>query len=450
MNSIKYLVIFLFGLMNLVAAQEVVTLNSVQEAQTLALEKNINVLNSKYDEVIAKKKTWEITTVGLPQANGTASYNNQLDVPTQVIPAQAFNPDAPEGAFVPVQFGIEQSMSAGITVSQLIFDGSYFVGLKAAKEFAELARKQSNQTAIEVKYGVTQAYYTLLSTKENQEILKGSIESLRTVFKETKATYEQGFIEELDKDRIKLTLNLLEDQYNQVERRLQVAKALLKFQIGINMNDSIIVNDSIQSYLPQLLNEEVNSGNVDYNSIIEYQTLKQGLILQELDTKRYRMQQYPNLGAFFTHSQNAFSNEFDFFDSGKPYYPTTIWGLNLNVPIFNSFGQRAKIMQAKFEAEKIKNQQIQLEQKIDFDFLQAKAEYLNAKEQLINQQDNLALAKKIYDKTLIKQQAGVGSSIEVNDAQTKYLDTQALYINALYQLLINKTNLDKTVGNYDF
>ncbi len=435
---------------NALWAQETIEISSLKQAQDFALENNVQVKNAQYDEEIAKKKTWETTTIGLPQINGEASYNNQLDVPTQVIPANAFDPMAPADLFIPVQFGIEQSMSAGITISQLLFDGSYFVGLQAAKEYAELSRKQSDRTKIDVRYAVTKAYYTVLSARKNQKIMQGTLENMRKTYSEVKATYEQGFIESIEKDRMELTLNLLEDQYIQVKRQIQIAEALLKFQIGFNLSDSIVIADSIQNYLPKLLSEEAATKKIDYASNIEYQALEQGLRLQELDMKRYKMQQYPSLAGFFTHSQNAFSNDFDFFESDKPYYPTTIWGLKLNVPILNSLGQRAKIMQSKYEVEKIMNQQKQLETKIDFDYLNSRLEFKSAKERFGTQEKNLKLAKKIYDTTIIKHKEGVGSSLEVSDAQTKFLETQSTYTNALYQLLITKTDLDKAVGNYDF
>lgn len=451
MRKSKILILLVLSIILNVSAQvENITINSVKDVQAHAIEKNTQILNSRLDQQIAKKKIWETTTIGLPQINGKVDYNNQVDIPTQVIPAAAFDPTAPADLYIPVQFGIAQSLSAGITLTQLIFDGSYFVGLRAAKAYAEFSEKEAYRTEVETKYMVTRAYYTYLSTKENEKIMRHNIDNLKKIFDETAATYEVGLIEELDKDRVELSLNLLEDQYKQVQRMVYVSLALLKFQIGFNASDSIIINDSIQNYIGDLLIEETILEKPDYIKIADYQSVLSGLALSELDMKRYKAQRYPSIGGFFTHSQNGFGSKFDFFESNKPYYPTTIVGLSLKVPIFSSFGQSARISQAKLALQKTVNQKNQIEQKIEFDFIKAKSDYMSAKEQLKDQKKNLELAQKIYDKTIIKQREGVGSSIELNNAESKFFETQSLYINALHQLLLTKTDIDKAVGNYNF
>lgn len=431
------------------AQSEIITINSVKDVQRYALEKNTQVLNGRLDQLAAKKRIWETTTLGLPRIAGNIDYNNQIDVPTQLIPAQAFEPDAPADLLVPVQFGVAQSLSAGLTLNQLIFDGSYFVGLRAAKAFSKLTEKQSKETEAKIRYEVTKAYYSYLTAKESHDLLKETLENTRKIFQETEATYKEGFIEELDRDRLKLTLNILEDQYNKVDREIGVSELLLKFQIGILLTDSIVINDSIANYIPDLLKEEEKT-EVDYEKLVEYQSLLMGLDLQELEVKQFRSENYPSVYGFFTHSQNAFGNEFNFFGSDAQYFPTTIAGLKVTVPIFNSFGQRAKIMQSKYKVQKMLNQKQNMEQGIDLAFQKARSDYKSSKEQYVNQQENRALAKKIYDRTLLKQKEGVGSSLEVNDAQNKFLETQTSYVNTLLQLLINKVELDKSVGNYDF
>ena len=149
---------------------------SLKQAQDYALKNNYQIKNAQLDVTIAKKKVWETTAYGLPQVMAEAKFQNFIDLPTNLIPANAFNPLAPEGEFAELQFGTDYNTSATISASQLIFDGSYIVGLQAARTYQELSINNKKKTDEEIKYAVAQAYHTVLVAKENEKVLAQSFQ----------------------------------------------------------------------------------------------------------------------------------------------------------------------------------------------------------------------------------------------------------------------------------
>ncbi len=417
---------------------------SLAQAREYALNNNLELKNAKLGVDYAKKQVLETTGIGLPQINGTIDYQNFIDIPTQLAPANNFDPTAPEDLLIPFQFGLEQSLSAGFTVNQLIFDGTYLVGLKASKVFVDLARKQSNQTEADIKQNVTKAYYAVLVTEENKKLLARNVETLEKIHFETNELFKNGFVESLDIDRLSLSLANLKTQLTNMEDQVGVAHKLLKFHMGMDVSQEISLTDSLSMLTGKL--GEIPNSKADVNNRPEYQALMVQGEISELNIKRYTASYLPSLGAFFTHSQNAFDREFNFFDSEIEYFPTTIIGLKLTVPIF-SLQNTGLRQQAKIDLQRVRNQQKNLEQLINLEVSQANTNYSNAMKQYRTQQDNLKKAEGIYKTTVIKYNEGVGSSLEMSNAQTELLTTQTNYINALYDLLNAKTDLDKSLGN---
>jgi outer membrane protein TolC len=129
----KKIVLIIIGFAYLkIYAQEAYTL---KQAIAFAIENAYSAKNAKSDVVAAKKKVNETTSIGLPQISAEGNFQNFIDIPTQVMPANAFNPLADPSLLIPVQFGTKYNTSATITASQLLFDGSYIVGLQAAKTY---------------------------------------------------------------------------------------------------------------------------------------------------------------------------------------------------------------------------------------------------------------------------------------------------------------------------
>ncbi len=436
---------------------------TLEQAQQYAIENHLNAKNAQLDIDYSKKQVFETTTIGLPQVNGVINYQNFIDIPTQVAPAEAFGfpdeintiiaksaqlynlplPEQPENNFSELQFGTQHNASAGLTINQLIFDGSFLVGLKAAKVYVDLSRKQKIQTETEISHNVAKAYYTALITEENLTILKKNVTLLQKTHYETSEMLKNGFVEKLDVDRLTLTLSNLETQQKNLERQAILSKELLKFQMGMAPNQEITLSDSIKLLTNNLAS--TLEPTIDFNKRIEYQSLGIQLELARLNIQRYNANLLPSLGAFFNHSQNAYRDGFDFLGSEGKWYPSTVVGIQMNIPLFNLRNMALK-QQAMIDREKINNSKMYLERAITIEVTGAQINYNNAVASLETQKGNMKLAKEIYETTGIKYKEGVGSSLEVTNAQTELYKTQTNYINSLYDLLNAKSDLDKALG----
>ncbi|MDQ3191381.1 MAG: TolC family protein [Bacteroidota bacterium] len=418
---------------------------NLEQAIDYALIHNYGIINAKLDVEIAKKQILETTTIGLPQVNGEVNFQNFLNIPTQVLPANAFNPQADANDLVPIRFGTNYTAVAGLTASQLIFDGAYIVGLQASKTYGRLSKNQLSKTQNDIKADVAQAYYSALVAKENILILQQSIGNTEKLFTETSEIYKSGFIEENDVDQLNLLLQNLKNSLQRSERQVDLALQLFKLQIGLEIETPVQLSENLNDILSKINVEELFNKDFQAKNHIDYQLMLNQQNLMQLNLKKEKYSYFPSIGAFLSHQENAFRNEFTFFENG-PWYPTTVWGVNLKVPIFDSGMKYARIKQAKMEHEKTMVRTNQIEQSLKLQAQTSKADLISAYERLNTEKQNLVLAEKIQNKTLIKYQEGLATSLDLNQVQNQLLNTQGNYIVTVYDLLNAKARFDKAVN----
>ncbi len=435
---------------------------TLQEAVEYAMSNQVNIKNAELDKEIAKQKVRETVAIGLPQIDGKASIQNFLDIPTQVLPD--FISPAVYGTLVkegvtdgngnpiqmptsfgstPVQFGTNFNMSYGIDISQLIFDGNYLLGLKAASVYKDLSIKALKRTKIETQVNVSKAYYNVLVAQKNIELLDANIVQLKKTLDDTKAYYDQGFVEKIDIDRLNVLYNNLVTERENISRIVDLSKVLLKFQMGMPIASKLELKDKLEDVvLQQNLNTEES---VNLEARVEFQLLKTQMRLNELDYKRNIVNRAPSLVAFGSFSRNGLSNEFS--DLTDVFYPTSIIGLQLNVPILGSGKKYYQTKQAKLNLEKSKNDLKNLENALSLEGKSANVTFNNSVNSLNNQRKNMELASEILRVSKAKYEQGVGSSLEVVTAQTSLKEAETNYINALFNALVAKIELEKSKGN---
>ena len=434
---------------------------SMKEAIAYAQQKSISIQQANLDLARAKQQVREYTSIGLPQVNGKIEYNYNINLPTQYLPDfitpavvgtlegfQLVPPGTtaglPEGEPQAAQFGVKNSLTMGASVNQLIFDGSYFVGLKAAKGLVEMTQKQTQLSKYDIEYNVKKSYLTVLIAEENKKVLLRNIENLEKLYLETKAYYENGFTELLDVDRLDLSLANLKSEANMVDRQVELAYNVLKFQMNYPLEEPIALTDSLASLMTEP-NVEDLTGAINLDNRWELKIMKQNEYLNELNVQRYKMGYAPSLSAFFVHQYQLQRN--DLFDTNEgKFTPITIVGASLNVPIFDGFNKDAKIKMAKIDQSKISLQIKQFKLATELQVTNARAIYNNAKQRLDNQSKNLKLAERILNTTKIKYREGIGSSMEISTAEQELYRTQSNYLNALYDVVIAIADLDKALG----
>ncbi len=403
-----------------------------------------SILNAQIDEQIASNTVKKTVGIGLPQVTGSANFQDFLKLPTSLLPGEIFG-GAP-GSQIPVQFGVKYQSSLALELNQLIFDGSYLVGLQASKTFKELSNKSLTRSKIEVAVAVTKAYYSVLVSQEQLTLIDANLIRLKKTLSDTEALFKNGFVEQIDVDRLNVLTNNLETEKENILRLLELNVNLLKFQMGMTIGSNLTLVDKIND-----LNKTETSVKLEsnaYQNRIEYSLLETQKKLNELDLKRYKSLYLPSLSGFASTSGNFQDNSFRaLFDRS---YPSTIIGLRLNLPIFSGFQRLYQVRNAKLEVLKTQNDLSNLENAINLEVSQADISYKNGQKSLTNQQRNMQLAQEVLRVSKIKYEQGVGSSLEVTTAETALKEAQNNYITALYEMLINKVNLDKALGNFQY
>lgn len=417
---------------------------SLKDAQEYALEHNLELRNAKADANIASKQVWEITASGLPQIDGSVGYQYFTDIPTNLVPAEFFGGEP--GEFAEIQFGTEQNLTASLSVNQLIFDGSYIVGLQAARIFRELSQRIYLKSESEIKSMVTETYYLNLATVQNIEIMQENLTNLEKTLFETQKTFEAGFTDAINVDQLKLTVANLKNRIASMERQKELSLNMLKFQIGLDIEHPLVLTDELEVMFRNISPDI--SGVDDFNpeDHIDFRIMKSQETMQLMTMRREWSFYLPNLSAFYTRQENAYRNEFNFFQGGQSWYPTSIIGLSLNIPIFSSGLRASRVKQARLELEKAQNNTRQTEQTLRLQKQEAWSAMQTTMEQYTNEKENLELAERILSRTRIMFREGLASSLELTQASDQFLSTQSNYINAMFELLNAKNKLDKALG----
>jgi len=416
---------------------------SLEEAKAYAIENGYASQSAKLEVEKSNKKVKETIGTGLPQISGTGNYQRYLKVPLSLIPAAAFGGN--EGEFAEVFLGTKQQMGASIRADQLIFDGSYFVGLQAAKVYLELSQNDLAKSDVEVASMVTEAYGNVLVAEQNIKILKGNVDNLEKSAFETEELLKNGFVEEQDRDQINLTLASVKNSYENAVRIMEIARNQLKFILGIDINSTLELTDDLKIVTSNSTSEDYLSTGFNVESHIDYKIVETQERASSLLLKQQKSTALPRLSAFYSLQTNAYSDEFDFLDN-KRFYSGQLIGLNLNVPIFTGFSRTNRIQQAKIDYQKVNIAKKQVEQQLSIQAQNAKSQYTFALSQYNTTEDNLELAQRIYNKTKIKYDEGISTSLDLTQANDQLLETQGNFINAAFQLITAKSTLDKALN----
>ncbi len=416
---------------------------SLNEAIDYAQKHQTAVLNAQIDEDIAKNTVKKTIGIGLPQVSGSYTFQDFLNIPVVIVPGSFMGQP---GQDFSVKFGTQYQSAAQLDVSQLLFDGSYIVGLQAAKTYKELSVRNLKRTRIETAVAVIKAYYSVLVSNEQLTLLDAHLKQLRKSLDDTEALFKNGLVEKIDVDRLSVLKNNSETERENLIRSLNLNTSLLKFQMGMSVQSNLSLKDSIASFV--MAPVTIAPDTTIYQNRIEYALLQTQKRLDQLDLKRYKSQFLPSLAAFGSASRNFLADQFS--DAFGSNYPTTIIGLKLSVPIMSGGQRLFNVRNAKLQVLKSQNNINQLKNSINLEVSQAQTNYTNGMQSLENQKRNMKLAKDVLGVSRIKYEQGVGSSLEITTAETSLKEAENNYINALYDMLINKVNLDKALGRINY
>lgn len=422
------------------------TMNFTLKEAVEYAEKNSPVFqNAQTDVAIAEQTVKTIQATGLPQVNASAGYTDYLQIPGSYVPNFLGGP--PDYLFF--RFQQKYSANGSIGMNQLLFDGTYFLGLKAARDYVDLAQTLVAKSRTDLHLNVAKAYLLALTTAKNIDMINGNLTVLEKSLKEVSALYDEGFAEKLDVQRLQLAVNNLRVQKQKLENAAVITQNLLKMQMGLDVNTEITLTDDLEKVNASIPMAETGSG-FNVQNRVEHKLINQSLGLSYMDERRYKLGYYPSLVGFIQHQRITNRSEFNFFKSNltvnNDFIPSTVWGLNLNIPVFDGLRKKSQIADVRLRRAKTMNDLRTFENAANMEYTNAKLGYEANLKQAAELKLNLDLAKEIYDKANIKFNEGVGSSLEIVQAESDLKTAQTNYMNALYDLSVSKLELKKATG----
>ncbi|WP_439153263.1 TolC family protein [Winogradskyella sp.] len=436
----QYITVILLLCLSFGFSQEATMSLSLEEAIDFALENNRQAKNAERDIEAAKNQKWETTATGLPQINASIDYQNFLKQQVSVVPAEFFGGEP--GEFAEVIFGTKQNVNATATLSQLIFDGSYLVGLQSAKVFLEISKNAKEKTDLEVRKSVINAYGNVLLAEESEALFKKNKDVLQKNLNETRKIYENGLAEEESVEQLEITLSGIESALKNATRLKGIAYQMFNIAIGTDLTSKIIFKDTLESLAEANITLELLQNEINVDNTIDYKIAENDKVSKELLLKLEKSKALPSLSGFINGGYLAFSNDFSFFQSDQNWSGFSLVGLNLNIPIFSSLGRTASTQRAQVNLEKAEEDLNYVEQQLKLQIETAKSNYQYAIEEYNNKKENLKLAERIENKNQIKFFEGISSSFDLRQAQTQLYTAQQNYLQAKLDVITKKAELE--------
>jgi len=417
---------------------------SLEEAIEFALDSSYTAINAQRDIAAAIKRKWETTADGLPQIDANIDYQNRLKQPVQLLPAEITG--GPPGTFIPVVFGTQQQMSATATANQLLFDGSYIVAVRAAKTFLEYTNTNAEKTALEIRQNVIDAYGNVLVSKDLVEILEQDKETLKKNLDETQAMFDNGLQEEESVEQLQITFLQISNELRNAKRLVSITQEMLNLTLGIPLENSITLTDDLDSLAEDNISLQLLNASVDIEENLDYQLARNLTEQREHELKLEKSKALPRLTTFINYGTNAFSEKFTFLNDNQDWFQSSVWGVNLTIPIFSSLQRSAKTAQARIALDQANTEFEQAKEQIRLQIKRAKNDYQFAVEKYRTAKQNLALAERIENKNQIKFTEGLASSFDLRQAQTQLYNTQQSLLQSMLDVLNAKAALETALN----
>jgi outer membrane protein TolC len=418
---------------------------SLQQAQDMAAQQAYAVQASALEAEKARHKVKEITAIGLPQISGEAQLQNFIDVPTQLVP-NFFSPgQGPD--YIAAQFSLPWNASAGATLSQLIFDGSYIVGLQATRTLAQQSREELEKARADARNQAAKAYFGVLAAEEGARLAAEGIPLIEQSLREARAMLDAGFMEDTDVDRLTIQLDQTKAQQRSFEQQASVARMLLALTLGVPQGTPIALTDDLRAIVNDPDETALSEQGFAPGQHIELQGAETLVRLQTLNMRNERAKALPSLGGFLSHQQVWNGPDFD-PGGAYPFYPTTLWGLKLSVPIFSSGNRYHKVKQAQVALQQVEINRTATEQRLLAEVERTRSQARTAFDNYRAEERSLLLSQRILDRTSIKFANGASSSFELTQERANNLIAQQQYVQRLVELLTARADLRKALDLY--
>lgn len=442
-----------------------------------ALEHEASSLNATLDEQIARLRVKETVGLGLPQVSTNVSLQHNPELPrffaqydATVPDGEGFGPTHAEAQALGMEdgdafgslnfFQLPSAGDANLSINQLIFDGSYIVGLQAAKTYKELSVKQKQYARGELGAAVAKAFFTVLINEDRLRLYTSNLSRLETLYRETQELFNNGFAEQIEVDRMKVSLNNATAQKSNYENLVLLSRRLLKFQMNYPLDQPLELEGSIEDVLDNSSIRNVTR-DFDLENRHDYQVLEVSKKLEELNLKNMYAGAIPSISAFATLGYSTQSPNFGgLFSTNSTFaeqpeighdkwYNYSVVGVKLNWSLFTGLQRNYQIQQQKAKLQKLENDIDQFKDMVSIEVSDAALTLENSLRELKVQEENMELAENIYKVSEAKYKQGMGSSLEVIDAENGLQQARTNFYNTLYNAAIAKIDLVRAVGVRD-
>ena len=421
-------------------AQEKSVLLSLDEAIAFAIENSYNTKVSKNEISSAKETVRETSATGLPQINASFDYQNFLKQPVSLAD---FNDDGIDEQFV---FGKKQNLNASVTLSQLIFDGSYLVALQASKAYLKISEQANEKTEILTKEAVVNAYGAVLVAEKSLLILAGNVNILEKNLHDAQKIYENGFNEQEDVEQLEITLGTLKNQRNNLEKMKGIAYQMLNLALGNSINTVLVLTDSLDTLATTNIDLGLLSETFNFSNHIDFKIGENDRESKRLLMQLERSKALPSLSAFVNYGNQAFSDSFSFFNRSQQWFDSTLLGVSLKVPIFSSFSRKARTAQARIALETSDIRLEETKQRLSLMAQKSKNEYQLSVENYTTAKRNVRLSERIEKKQRIKFFEGISSSFDLLQAQNQLYTQQQNYVQSMLDVIAKKVALENALN----
>jgi outer membrane protein TolC len=446
-NRIFFLSLFLFvSLFNThaqTAAQPVVKTTGSVTGEVLTLKdcikyalSNQPALNqSRIDESIAKTNNNIALSSWLPQVNGAANYQNYLQLPT--VFARSGN------SLTPVASGVYNYSTPSITATQTLFSTDAMIASKASRLNILGSRQNTENAKIALVSEVSKAFYDVLLSTEQIVVYKEDTARLKKNQADAYHRFVSGIVDKVDYKQATIALNNSLSQLKKATETVQAKYALLQQYMGFPSDKQFTVKFDTVQMMQDIYIDTLAPLQIEKR--IEYQELQTAKRIMHETTRYYRLGLLPSLSAFYNYNYEFESEHFS--DLYNKAYPYSLLGVQLNIPLFTGFRRTENVHKAKLQESRLDWDVVNLKLAIYTDYKNALANYKSNLYYLKSQGENVEMAREVYNVVKLQYSEGVKAYLDVIVAESDLQTSEINYLNALFQLLESKIDLERAMGN---
>lgn len=413
---------------------------SLKEAQEHAIRNNKTVIAARQDIAASRAAIWETISNALPQVDASGSFTDNLKLMTTLLPGDFFGKP---GEKVPVTFGSKFNSGANVQATMLLFNVPLYVGIESTKLAGKLSEQNLVKSEQDTRESVSAAYFLIIVSEESLRILDANIANLKETLKSTRAMYSAGMAEATDVDQMISNVTMIENARSSMQRTIELNYNLLRFQLGITPETIIIISETLESLTAMINVDALMSQEFDHRQNVNYMLIEGQEMMSSLMLKSQKASVLPTLSGFYSYGTNGMGDKI----SDLRWFPNSMTGLQITVPIFAGGQRYSKIKKAQINLDKARTTKEMVTEQLLLQEKQLRYNLVNANLQYRSQKDNVEVSKRVYASMENKYRQGMASSLELTQSNQLYLQSENNYVSALLNLLQTKIALDKLLNN---